>query len=478
MSPRSSDAFHAQQAAQFSGLPPLDGSFVTDEAALRAAARDAGGMIVRQPRGVLRPGSVDDIVKIVRYANERQIPIVMRGRGHSRYGQSLVDGGIAIDSRTLDAVGRVSNHTIDVQAGASLERALLAALDQGFAFPVMTSCVMLSVGGFLSVGGQTRGGQRYGAFVDQVAELDVVTGDGRLVTCSETRERELFDMILAGMGHCGIIVGARLNVIPAPERAVSRTLTYTSFDKFLADQRLIAAETRFDVIEGALERGDGPFDSSERGAAQGRNWIHQMTVANLGTTTANLDPAPQLRDLSPDAISEATVLPYRSFASTIRPGAAWKPPSVPPSSPPPTRRVVASPSVALWVPASAAREILMTVAPPPSDAGIQGTECTVLNTERFRRPLFRVPDAPQMVALWFLRAVFADQVPTLEEQLSANARLIDRARALGATRYPPYSDLKSASDWEDHYGETLYRRVVAAKRRFDPRQILASGARM
>jgi hypothetical protein len=63
----------------------------------------------------------------------------------------------------------------------------------------------------------------------------------------------------------------------------------------------------------------------------------------------------------------------------------------------------------------------MTVVPPPSDAGIQGTECTVLNTQRFRRPLFRVPNEPQMVALWFLRAVFADQRPTLEEQLSANA---------------------------------------------------------
>jgi FAD/FMN-containing dehydrogenase len=286
-------------------------------------------------------------------------------------------------------------------------------------------------------------------------------------------------MTLAGMGHCSIIVRARLNVIPAPERAVSRTLTYTSFDKFLADQRLIAAETRFDVIEGALERGDGPFDSSERGAAQGRwNWIYQITVANLGTATANLDPAPQLRDLSPDAISEATVLPYRSFASTTRPGAASNPPSGPPSSPLPTRRVVASPSVALWIPASAAREILMTVAPPPSDVSIQGTECTVLNTQRFRRPLFRVPDGPQMVALWLLRAVVADQLPTLDEQLSANARLTDRALALGARRYPPYSSLRSAADWEEHYGETLYRRVVAAKRRFDPQQILASGARM
>src|SRR5207248_2783845 len=157
----------------------------------------------------LRPRSIEDIVRIVRYANEHRLPIAMRGRGHSRYGQAQVDSGIVIDSQTLNAVGGVSNNTIEVQAGASLERLVRAALDVGFALPVMTSCVMLSVGGFLSAGGQTRGSQRYGAFVDQVVELQVVTGDGRLVTCSETRERDLFDMVLAGMGQCGIIVRAK-----------------------------------------------------------------------------------------------------------------------------------------------------------------------------------------------------------------------------------------------------------------------------
>jgi FAD/FMN-containing dehydrogenase len=169
-------------------------------------------------------------------------------------GQSLVEGGIVIDRRTLSAVGNVSNDTIDVQPGASLERVLLTALNGGCALPVMTSCVMLSIGGFLSAGGQTRGSQRYGAFVDQVIELDVVTGEGRLVTRSESQERGLFDMVLAGMGQCCIIVRARLKVAPAPQQIAARTLTYTSVDKFLADQRQIASEARFDVIEGALAR--------------------------------------------------------------------------------------------------------------------------------------------------------------------------------------------------------------------------------
>jgi len=40
--------------------------------------------------------------------------------------------------------------------------------------------------------------------------LDVVTGDGRLVTCSQQRESELFNMVIAGLGQCGIIVRARI----------------------------------------------------------------------------------------------------------------------------------------------------------------------------------------------------------------------------------------------------------------------------
>ena len=159
------------QPEALQGLPALDGSIVQDDAAIRAAGRDGGGMAQRRPRAVLKPGSVEDIVKIVRHANQRGVPIVMRGRGHARYGQSLVEGGIVIDSRSLAAVGKVAEGTIEVQAGASLESLVRAALDAGYALPVMTGCVMLSAGGFLSAGGQSRGSQRYGAFVDQVTEL-------------------------------------------------------------------------------------------------------------------------------------------------------------------------------------------------------------------------------------------------------------------------------------------------------------------
>jgi FAD/FMN-containing dehydrogenase len=56
--------------------------------------------------------------------------------------------------------------------------------------PVMPDAMMLTVGGTLSVGGIGETSYRYGAQVDNVVELDVVTGAGELVTCSPERNSD------------------------------------------------------------------------------------------------------------------------------------------------------------------------------------------------------------------------------------------------------------------------------------------------
>ena len=64
-------------------VPDLDGELTTDPAALAAAADDYGHLVHRTPLAVLRPGSVRDIVKIVRYANRHRLAVSMRGQGHA-----------------------------------------------------------------------------------------------------------------------------------------------------------------------------------------------------------------------------------------------------------------------------------------------------------------------------------------------------------------------------------------------------------
>src|SRR5471032_687148 len=235
----------------FDSIPKLDGALVFDDATRRAIAVDQGLLFHRIPVAVLKPASVQDIVRIVRYANQNALKIACRGDGHSCYGQTQAEAGIVIDMRTLSAIRLNGTASADVQPGAFWSSLGLETIPQGVSprvFPA--TCLALTVGGVLNAGGIGNVSHRAGAVVDNVIELDVVTGDGRFVTCSSTREPELFDMVLASQGQCGIIVRARIPLMPAPSHAVLQELVYTDLDKYLEDHLRIARENRFDSHRG------------------------------------------------------------------------------------------------------------------------------------------------------------------------------------------------------------------------------------
>ena len=53
----------ASATSVFESLPPLDGVLYTDNAALADASIDFGNIVHRQPIAVLKPGSIEDIVR-------------------------------------------------------------------------------------------------------------------------------------------------------------------------------------------------------------------------------------------------------------------------------------------------------------------------------------------------------------------------------------------------------------------------------
>src|SRR5258708_8194553 len=204
-------------AGPFDRLPKLDGALLQDEESRRAIATDQGNMFHRVPAVVLKPGSVQDIVAMVRYANQHRLKVAIRGDGHSRYGQTQAEAGVVIDSRSLNAVHVRTPHSADAEPGAFWSAVADATLPKGLTPRVFpgTCLALITVGGMLSAGGIGQMTPHYGALVDNITDLDVVTGDGRLVTCSPEHESELFDMVLAGQGQCGVVVCAGPPPVPA-----------------------------------------------------------------------------------------------------------------------------------------------------------------------------------------------------------------------------------------------------------------------
>jgi cytokinin dehydrogenase len=449
-------------ARPFDRLPKLDGAVLLDEESRRAIATDEGYMFHRVPAAVLKPGSAQDIVAMVRYANQHKLQIAIRGNGHSRYGQTQAEAGLVIDSRSLNAVRVRTPQSADAQLGALWSAVADATLPKGLTPRVLpgTCLQLLTVGGILNAGGLGHATPRHGALVDNVTDLDVVTGDGRLVTCSPEHESELFEMVLAGQGQCGVIVRAGLPLVPAPTHVLFLELTYTDLDAYLADQLRLAREGRFDG-----QRGDMVRDPKG-------TWRFVIAVGKFFTPPDE----PSIQALEADLHFASAAAParitYHDYLYLLATrgvggggagdagGGAGRP----------------SPFIWMWIPASATRAYLDNILSLSQEAAAlprQGFGCYPLNTRRCTRPLFKVPSEEQAFGIQLFRSVKAGDESALSAVLASNRELLAKMTAVGGKRYAPYSMVISAEEWKAHYGPEVWPRLVAAKAKYDPNRVLS-----
>jgi FAD/FMN-containing dehydrogenase len=150
---------------------------------------------IGKPIAVLKPGSIEDIIRIIQFARTYKIKIAARGQGHSTYGQSQVEAGVIIDMSTLNKIHSIGADRAIVEAGVVWSQLLQQTLKQGLTPPVLTDYIELSIGGTLAVGGIGGATHRYGVQVDNVWELQVVTGEGKLETCSKIQNAVVTRML-------------------------------------------------------------------------------------------------------------------------------------------------------------------------------------------------------------------------------------------------------------------------------------------
>jgi cytokinin dehydrogenase len=438
-------------AQPFGASAWLDGDFLVDDASRNAVATDFGGAIRRRPRAMARARTAEDIGRVIAYANGSRIKVAMRGQGHSLYGQTLIDDGILIDSSALNAVEYISDDTLEAEAGALWSDVAKAGLAHRRLPPVMPDAMMLSVGGTLSVGGMGETGFRRGAQVDHVLALDVVTGTGQPVSCSATHEPELFHMTLAGLGQCGIIVKARLRLAPAPTFIVTHALTYSDLGTFLDDQARLADSGDLDLLNGRLNRTAqgaceyvlyaGRFVAAADAASEAPSWINGLGNARVA---------------APVTASIWNYLDRRTASIT-----AGKAKALP------------NPSLIVILPADATKAFITEILGSPElAAGIWFFEVSPKIPARHGQPLQKMPTSTVAYELRMQRRASAPDAAEHRAMLAANAALVAKAMQHGGKVYPPFAPILSAKQWQDHYGPTTRARFAAAKRRFDPNNVL------
>lgn len=440
-------------------VPPLDGELVLEGDALDEAADDFGHIVHELPWAVLRPGSVEDVQRMVRFCNRHRVGIAMRGQGHSTHGQPQVEGGVVIDSRSLASIDEVGPGGARVGPGVRWLDLLVVALEQGLTPPVLTDYIELSIGGTLSVGGIGGHTQHHGMLVDNVLELEVITGRGERVTCSPKQSRVLFESVLGGLGQFGIIVGAKVALLPAPTNARVFRLFYSDLRTFTRDQRRALADGRFDYLEGqVLMQPEGGYQFMLEAAA----YYTPPGAPNDAALLAGLEP-----DVGAPVIEEHTYFDWSNrlapLVEQLRASGAWDLPH---------------PWIDLFLPDHVTDAFVQRVLDDlrPEDTGGGPMLCYPFRRNRLTRPFVAVPNTSTVFLFDLLR--FAPPDPAVVEALVAqNRELYERARNRGGKVYPVGSVPLSFVDWVAHFG-VRFPAFAARKLLFDPNGVLTPGQRI
>jgi cytokinin dehydrogenase len=438
-------------------VPELDGRLEADPSGREEAADDFGHIVHRTPFAVLRPASTGDVVTMVRYANRYRIRIAMRGQGHATHGQAQVDGGLVIDSRPLATI-QFAGNTAVVDAGVRWLDLAQAAVARGLTPPVFTDYVELSVGGTLSAGGIGGTSQHHGLQVDNVLELEVVTGDGRVRRCSPTLERPLFDAVLGGLGQVAIVLRATIRLIPAPAAVRSYQLFYSDLGTYLGDQQRLLAEGRFSSLQGQAVP-----------TADGAAWEFFIDAAAHYTPPAGPDDAALLAGLRfAPSRTVVTEFGYFDWVNRLAPSVEllkqlgiWDLPH---------------PWLNLFLPASQTEAYLRGVLAEltAADTGQGPVLVYPFRTDRITRPLVAVPTEPVAFLFAILRNSAPPEPAVIQRQLQDNRAQFEAARDVGGKRYPVGSVPFTPPDWLDHFGAD-YPAFAAAKALYDPRRLLTPG---
>ncbi len=190
------------------------------------------------PDAVVSPRSREEVLDLLRFADERGVPVVPFGQGSSLEGHTIpVRGGISLDMNGMDEILEVrpEDFVARVQPGVTHGKLNAALKKHGLLFPVDPGWDA-TIGRMAGTNASGTNAVRYGVMRDQVLGLEVAFPGGGVMKTGGLAMKSSAGYGLTGLfvgseGTLGVFTEIVLRLYPIPERILAAWAAFPGIEE-------------------------------------------------------------------------------------------------------------------------------------------------------------------------------------------------------------------------------------------------------
>lgn len=186
------------------------------------------------PQAVVRCANPADVSNVLSFVQQKGLAVTPRCGGHSYSGTSTTTG-VVIDVGPMNTISVSSDGTATIGAGAKLADVYDQLFAKNVAIPSGT-CLSVGIAGITLGGGIGLVDRQYGLTCDNLVAAQVVTADGKVLTCNANSEPDLFWALRGGGGgNFGVVTSFTFKTHPTRDLTnFYASFPYDSLPKVLA----------------------------------------------------------------------------------------------------------------------------------------------------------------------------------------------------------------------------------------------------
>lgn len=226
--------------------------FSTGTSNLDLHARDMSSHPASRPEAIVWPTDREEVSRILKYADQRRIPVTAWGAGSSLEGNPIpVRGGIVLDFSQMDRILeiRTDDFQADVEPGVIYKDLNHKLRHTGLFFPPDPGADA-TIGGMIANNASGIRTVRYGSTKDHVLRLVAVLANGEIIEIGNRASKtssgfNLLHLFVGSEGMLGVVVEATIRLVGLPAEFASAVATFETMED--------ASKAVFDIIRSGLD---------------------------------------------------------------------------------------------------------------------------------------------------------------------------------------------------------------------------------